>query len=36
VRKPAIVIDVEVGEHDAFHIARSNAVAAQLRTDFLV
>src|SRR5262245_36474611 len=36
VRKPAIMIDVQVGQHDAFHVPRPNTQRAQLRTDFLV
>src|SRR5262249_23461132 len=36
MHKPAIVVDVQVSEHDSFHIARSDSQRAQLRTDFLV
>ena len=36
MRKPAIVIDVQVGEDDPFHVARPDAQSAQLRTDFLI
>jgi hypothetical protein len=36
VRQSAVVIHVQVGEDDLFHIARSDAHRAELRTDFVV
>src|SRR5262249_5641553 len=36
VRETAVVIDMEMREHDAFHIPRADAERAQLRADFLL
>ena len=36
MRKTTIVIDVQMGEDDPFHIARAYAERPQLRTDFLL
>ena len=35
MRQPAVVIHMQMGEDDAFDIARADTECAQLRTDFL-
>jgi len=35
VRKAAVMVHMQMGEHDAFHVARPDAERLQLRTDLL-
>ena len=36
MRKTAVVVDMQVSQHDRFHIALADAKASQLRSDFLL
>ena len=36
MRKTTVVVNMQMGQHDCFHIALADAETAQLRPDFLL